>query len=225
MHSSHQIILFVFILSLFVAGCALGESLFPKATPTPILAASPPADAQPGDLWTSSVDGMTLVLIPAGEFIMGSDDGDVRWAAARAVVGHDQKASGDVRVTVPLVLLPILAEHLAAFSRSCSRVRPIVMADDGLLDLGRNTDIALRATRNPPEAAIGRDLMGLAWGHYAPASTRSEADPGSLPWVQFLDMDPNHPAIAWRRRYRSPPRWRKAFCFSRRSRASSSVWR
>ncbi len=77
MHSRHQfVILFVFILSLFIGSCALGESLFAKATPTPVIAASPPANAEPGDLWTSSVDGMTLVLIPAGEFTMGSDEGD-----------------------------------------------------------------------------------------------------------------------------------------------------
>jgi serine/threonine-protein kinase len=76
MHTRYNIITIIVIISLFLASCSLGESILPKPTPTPILAAAPPANAQPGDLWTSTVDGMTLVLIPAGEFIMGSDDGD-----------------------------------------------------------------------------------------------------------------------------------------------------
>jgi formylglycine-generating enzyme required for sulfatase activity/tRNA A-37 threonylcarbamoyl transferase component Bud32 len=36
----------------------------------------PPANAQLGDTWTCPTDGMTLVYIPAGEFLMGSLDSD-----------------------------------------------------------------------------------------------------------------------------------------------------
>lgn len=68
MHSKNLLI--IIILSLLTAGCAL------LPTPKPVVSAAPPADAEPGDRWTSSIDGMTLVLVPAGEFRMGSDDGD-----------------------------------------------------------------------------------------------------------------------------------------------------
>ncbi|HRE90075.1 MAG TPA: LysR family transcriptional regulator [Myxococcota bacterium] len=122
-------------------------------------------------------------------------------AANRTVIGHDQQASGDVRIAMPLVMLPLLAPHLAEFSRVVEKVRPILMADDGLLDLGRSTDIALRATTTPLESAVARNLCGLAWGRYA--SVRTEGD--ALPWVQYLDMD-SHPAVQWCARAFPSPR-------------------
>lgn len=41
-----------------------------------IIGPRPPADAHRGDVWVNSKDGAELVYVPAGEFIMGSDDGD-----------------------------------------------------------------------------------------------------------------------------------------------------
>jgi formylglycine-generating enzyme required for sulfatase activity len=36
----------------------------------------PPANAQRGDTWTNPNDGAVMIYIPAGEFLMGSNDGD-----------------------------------------------------------------------------------------------------------------------------------------------------
>lgn len=47
--------------------------------PTPTVEADenkPPKDAELGDAWTSPVDGMVLVYVPAGEFMMGAREGD-----------------------------------------------------------------------------------------------------------------------------------------------------
>ena len=85
--------------------------------------------------------------------------------------------------------------HLAAFTRQSRRVRPILLADDGVLDLDRSTDIALRATSQPPEAAVGRPLCSLGWALYASVDTEGE----DLPWIHYRAMD-NHPAVQWRRR-------------------------
>ena len=38
---------------------------------------NPPADAKLGDVWISPKDGAEMVYVPAGEFIMGSTDGDI----------------------------------------------------------------------------------------------------------------------------------------------------
>ena len=46
-------------------------------TPTPTQDPNkPPANAQLGDTWTRTTDGMVMSYIPAGEFQMGSEDGD-----------------------------------------------------------------------------------------------------------------------------------------------------
>ena len=61
------------------------ETLLPPAatlrateTPTPVdyTGARPPAEADIGDTWTRPADGMVMVYVPAGEFLMGSSDAD-----------------------------------------------------------------------------------------------------------------------------------------------------
>lgn len=54
-------------------GCAAWGT--EKQTPTPRLALAP-ATLQPGDTWTSPLDGMLMAYIPAGGFWMGALDSD-----------------------------------------------------------------------------------------------------------------------------------------------------
>jgi formylglycine-generating enzyme required for sulfatase activity len=71
-------------------GQAFGNTLIPSATNIPILVptekpliytgGTPPENAKLGDRWTSPKDGMTLIYIPAGEFLMGSTDADITQA-------------------------------------------------------------------------------------------------------------------------------------------------
>lgn len=116
-------------------------------------------------------------------------------AATRTIVGHDQQASGEVRFTLPLVLLSEIAPHLAAFSRRCSGIRLVLQADDVPLDLKRETDLALRATTQPQDTAIGRKLCGLAWARYASVESQGEASP----WIHYLGMHQSL-AVQWRRK-------------------------
>ncbi|MEM9488970.1 MAG: LysR family transcriptional regulator, partial [Myxococcota bacterium] len=67
----------------------------------------------------------------------------------------------------------------AAFTRACCRIRPILLADDISLNLERDTDIALRATTQPLDNAIGRNLCGLAWARYASVDTSGD----DLQWI------------------------------------------
>jgi len=46
--------------------------------------AQPPASAQRGDIWISPKDGAEMVYVPAGEFIMGSSDEQIRAIADRS---------------------------------------------------------------------------------------------------------------------------------------------
>ncbi|HNT55590.1 MAG TPA: SUMF1/EgtB/PvdO family nonheme iron enzyme, partial [Anaerolineaceae bacterium] len=45
-------------------------------TPTPTSTLVPPPCTEVGQRWTSPLDGMTLVCVPAGDFLMGSNDAD-----------------------------------------------------------------------------------------------------------------------------------------------------
>ena len=136
-------------------------------------------------------------LTHAGEALLprAEEVEEAVFAATRAVVGHDQEASGEVRITVPLLLLPAIAPHLAAFSRACSGIRTVVQASDTPLSLERETDVAFRATLQPADTAVGRNLCGLAWGHYA---SRDSTAP-TMPWIHYVGMDAS-PAVQWRRK-------------------------
>ena len=48
----------------------------PTRTPTPTSTLVPPPCTEIGQSWTSPLDGMTLVCVPAGDFLMGSTDAD-----------------------------------------------------------------------------------------------------------------------------------------------------
>lgn len=136
-------------------------------------------------------------LTAAGEALLprAEEVEEAVYAAGRVVRGHDQQASGEVRITLPLVLLPVIAPHLAAFSRMCRRIRPCLQADDGRLDLERETDIAFRATSQPADSAHGRRLSDLAWARYACVETVAD----DLPWIHYMGM--NHsPAVQWRKK-------------------------
>jgi len=54
----------------FAAAWTDTPTVTPSATPDPLI---PPDCTQIGQKWISPVDGMTLVCVPAGEFIMGND--------------------------------------------------------------------------------------------------------------------------------------------------------
>ena len=119
------------------------------------------------------------------------------YAAGRAVVGHDQQVSGDVRITLPMDLLPAVGPHLFAFRAVCSRVRPIVLADSAVLDLGRKADVALRPTPQPPESVVGRRLTEIVWCRYAPSRTRGDA----LAWLHYLGLDHVAPIASIRKTF------------------------
>ena len=75
-----SLFLFAAFLALAMMACRL--SLTPPEAPTEALTATPAEEPTPslGDTWTRPTDGMVMVYVPAGEFEMGSDDGEVDYA-------------------------------------------------------------------------------------------------------------------------------------------------
>jgi DNA-binding transcriptional LysR family regulator len=138
-------------------------------------------------------------LTAAGELLLphAEQAEEALFAGQRALVGHDGQAEGELRVTLPKVLLPALAAHFAAFAETYPRLRLALQAADNRLSLDRETDIALRATLVPPESAVGIRVCELGWGRYV-SRLAPEGDDDALPWVHYVGLD-YHPAVHWRR--------------------------
>ncbi len=110
------------------------------------------------------------------------------FAAFRAVVGHDQHPTGEVRITLPQAMVSLMTPHLVAFSEEFENIRVILLPDDGLLDLERSTDVAFRFTSQPVETAVGRNLADIAWCRYASKNTKGT----DLPWLHHIGLERNH---------------------------------
>lgn len=90
-------------------------------------------------------------------------------ALGREIDGRDARLTGTVRVTAPdgicTVLLPPV---LAAFRRLHPGVRIELLEATAALDLARReTDIAIRATRKPPDDSLAKRLSDFRFAPYA----------------------------------------------------------
>ncbi len=68
-------------------------------------------------------------------------------------------------------------------------------ADDRILDLGSDADLALRPSNEPPPSAVGRKVGKIAWCVYG---SSTEAD---IPWVIYSEGSGPAAASAWRRKH------------------------
>ena len=129
-------------------------------------------------------------LVPRGEEVE-----EAILSLRRTATGHDRSAQGPVTLTMPETLVILVAEQLAEVREQCPGLRPILRADDRILDLGADTDIALRPSLTPPPSAIGRKVGTVSLAVYS--SVTSET---SLPWVVYAAGTGPTAATAWRRR-------------------------
>lgn len=85
------------------------------------------------------------------------------------VAGKDYQPSGTVRLTAPDNLAyTYLPRYLAKFSKRYPDIQFELSVGAENLDLTRReTDLAIRATTNPPDYLIGRKALSFRWGYYA----------------------------------------------------------
>lgn len=90
-------------------------------------------------------------------------------ALGREVLGLDTRLSGRVRVTCPEAFASDHAPGLVArFLAMHPEVRIDVVPGHGALDLNRReAEVAIRATRSPPETAYGRKICPFRFALYA----------------------------------------------------------
>ena len=116
----------------------------------------------------------------------------------RLVLGRDARLSGDIKFTAPdSALLRLLMPDLIAFMDLYPEVTLEVEMSLQTANLfAREADVALRATRRPPDQLIGRKVAWIAQAAYAtPAYLAARdpfADPGSARWIGWDDHQ-SHP--------------------------------
>jgi len=97
-----------------------------------------------------------------------------------AVLGRDFKPSGTIRITAPdNIAYSYLPAYFERFRAQYPAIRIELLAGGTSLDLTRReADIAVRATRKPPDYLVGRRICSLAWAFYAsPAYLQAEGRP------------------------------------------------
>lgn len=134
--------------------------------------------------------------------------------AVRGVLQEDAGAvSGTVRITTTeTVLATLVLPALRDLGERHPLLQYELSASNELANLTRrDADIAVRATRRPPEHLVGRALGPIRIGLYAAADGPwRDADPALCPWIAPDDALPEHPSVLWRRRRypRIVPRFR-----------------
>ncbi|MEM7304260.1 MAG: LysR family transcriptional regulator [Pseudomonadota bacterium] len=87
----------------------------------------------------------------------------------RNIEGHDYRLTGEIRVSAPYSMATkILAPCISKFHSLQPSIKINVLVSDALHDLSRrDADIALRATSNPPDYLLGRQVTDFKWHVYA----------------------------------------------------------
>jgi len=137
-------------------------------------------------------------------------------AARSAVDAAPSQVSGSVRITTTDTLLHGL---IAPALHSLQSLHPLLSYElhtgNELASLTRrDADIAVRATRRPPQHLIGKQIGPIRVALYAAkrGSTRkfAEVEAGTANWIAPDDALPEHPSVLWRKRHfpKVQPRYR-----------------
>lgn len=135
-------------------------------------------------LFDKTPRGYALTAVGEAALVGAEAAEEALLATQRAVIGHDREASGTVRLTLPDTLLAPLTPLLTGFQQRCANISLDLRVSTGLLDLSRETDVALRIGITPPNEAIAHRLCAVPWGLWR--NTDAEQD---APWVDLVGMD------------------------------------
>lgn len=137
-------------------------------------------------------------------------------AARSAVEAAPSQVSGTVRITTTDTVLHGL---VAPALQSLAKLHPLLVyelhAGNELASLTRrDADIAVRATKRPPQHLVGKQVGPIRVALYAArrsgARTLADVEAGKVDWIAPDDALPEHPSVLWRKRYfpKANPRYR-----------------
>lgn len=149
--------------------------------------------------------------------------------ARDAAFKSSSEPSGVLRITTTdTILHGLLLPVLSRFTAAYPKIDLELVAANALANLSqRDADVAIRATRKPPEHLVGTRLGTLSSAVFAAnAYVDRHVQPLRLEnadWIALDESIPDHPSVRWRRqRYpKLMPRYR---CNSVLSVAGSVVW-
>ena len=128
-------------------------------------------------------------------------------AARAATQAGPEQVSGSVRIsTTDSVLHGLVAPALRALATAHPLLEFELDTSNALVNLTRrDADIAVRATRRPPQHLVGRRVGLIRLALYAARRGKvrryADVEAGKAPWVAVDDALPEHPSVAWRRRH------------------------
>lgn len=132
-------------------------------------------------------------------------------SARSAAQQRPELVAGRVRITTTdTVLHGLVAPALRTLSVEHPQLEYELHTGNELASLTRrDADIAVRATRRPPQHLVGRHLGPIRVALYTAKNTAkrggahrlAEVEAGSVPWVAPDDALPEHPSVVWRKRH------------------------
>lgn len=137
---------------------------------------------------------------------------DAREAASRS----RSEPAGVLRITTTdTILHSLLLPILSRFTAAHPKIELELSISNAMVNLSqRDADVAIRATRKPPEHLVGSRLGTLSSAIFAaPAYLDRCAQPLRLEdadWIALDDTLPDHPSVKWRRQHypKLMPRYR-----------------
>jgi len=145
---------------------------------------------------------LSLALAAQAEQIEAAIEG-----ARSAIATQPAQVAGTVRLTTTdSVLHGLVAPALKSLQQQHPLLAYELHAGNELASLTRrDADIAVRATKRPPQHLVGKQLGVLRVALYGakrggPRSL-AEVDAGRAAWVAVDDALPEHPSVAWRKRH------------------------
>lgn len=137
-------------------------------------------------------------------------------AARSSVDAAPSRISGTVRITTTDTLLHgLVAPALHGLRDAHPHLNFEMHTGNELASLTRrDADIAVRATKRPPQHLVGKHVGPIRVALYAArrGSARSfaEVESGRADWIAPDDALPEHPSVVWRKRHfpRAVPRYR-----------------
>jgi len=128
-------------------------------------------------------------------------------AARLAANAQPDQVAGTVRITTTdTILHGLVAPALKALRRDHPLLGYELHTGNELANLTRrDADIAVRATKRPPQHLVGRHLGPIRVALYAARKSRirrfDDVERGRVAWIAPDDALPEHPSVVWRKKH------------------------